>query len=137
MIIQYMLKCDKDILFQSHFNIVYLYVHRTAYIIQEKFKWHMLPVHLVAFGRNWCIQYNHKIHWARCARICRHDHHWEASLLAYSAMSSHCFLSFLSYCQRIKWCLIPHAKAFLQTNHWQTEKAIRQMQLEYKENACL
>lgn len=83
------------------------------------------------------LQYNRKIHWACCARECWNDHHWEASLHAYSAMPSHCFLFFLSYCQRIKWCLIPYAKAFLQTNHSQTEKAIRQMQLAYKGNWML
>lgn len=88
----------------------------------------------LASGSNRGMQYDRKIHWACCARECRNDHHWEASLHACSAMPSHCFLSFLSYCQRIKWCLIPHAKAFLQTNHSQTEKAIRQMQLAYKGN---
>lgn len=41
---------------------------------------------------------------------------------------------FFFFCQGIKWCLIPHAKVFLQTNHSQTEKAIRQMQLAYKED---
>lgn len=88
----------------------------------------------LAFGSNWGIQYKRKIHWACCVREYPNDQHWEASLHAYSAMLSQCFLSFRSYCQRIKWRLIPHTKAFYQTNHSQTEKAIRQMQLAYKEN---
>lgn len=81
------------------------------------------------------LQYNRKIHWACCAGECWNDHHWEASLRAYSAMPSLVsYSSSFPYCQRIKWCLIPYAKAFLQTNHSQTEKAIRKMQLAYKGN---
>lgn len=48
-------------------------------------------------------------------------------------MISQCFLSCRCHCRRIKWRLTPPAKAFHPTNHSQTEKAIKQMPLAYKE----
>lgn len=88
-----------------------------------------------ASSSNWCMQKQKEeksIEHAKLKNgemIVAEKHHFMPILPWFHNVS----YLFCCHCRRIKWRLTPPAKAFHPTNHSQTEKAIKQMQLAYKE----